>query len=65
MVLRETMTHAKVMPPAAARSVLATLEEQRTVQQAEALPLARKLFDQKPKKFVATLSRWWQIEAET
>ncbi|MGB3778795.1 MAG: CHAD domain-containing protein [Tunicatimonas sp.] len=64
MVLGETIEHGKLMPPAPTRSVLATLEEQRTTQQEAALPLALKLFDQKPKQFVADLARWWQVEAE-
>ena len=64
LVLQETIKEAKVMPPATQRSVFGTIDERRAQLQQEALPLAKKLFAQKPKKFVAGLARWWQIEAE-
>ncbi len=64
LVLQETIKEAMVMPPATQRSVFGTMEEQRARLQQEALPLAQKLFAQKPKEFVADLARWWQLEAE-
>ena len=64
LVLQETIKEAKVMPPATQRSVFSTIDERRAQLQQEALPLAKKLFAQKPKEFVADLARWWQVEAE-
>ena len=64
LVLQETIKEAKVMSPATQHSVFSTIDERRAQLQQEALPLAKKLFAQKPKEFVADLARWWQIEAE-
>lgn len=63
-VLREMITQTALLRPETRRTVFRVLEEQRQGLQQAAKPLAKKLFYQKPKRFIAPLAYWWEVEAQ-
>ena len=62
VVLQEMLEATERMPPATARSVFQVIEEQRASLQQSAKLLSQKLFYRKPKRFVADLAYWWEVE---